>query len=290
MGTSITFESYRPRGDKATPSARIPWPRLIWMDLEMTGLDPERHVIVEIATLVTDDNLAIVAEGPDLVVSGRRNSWMRWTTSCPEDAQGVGPSRLDSGLGPVTRRRRPTDARLHQGAREGAGEDPALWQLDRCRSAVPSPLLARNRRFLALPLGRRLHGQGAVQALVPIAVRPSPEEGRKPPGPRRHPEKVSPSSSITGTTSFDCPNSVRARGLRLNPYAVTSKAIRPRTCPARISGASSRTRLSGSRRPIRPRIAESTRTARRSQAAFAAPAGGRTEFTPTRLTPRRMKG
>jgi oligoribonuclease len=38
------------------------------MDLEMTGLDPARDVIVEIATLVTDDQLEIVAEGPDLVV------------------------------------------------------------------------------------------------------------------------------------------------------------------------------------------------------------------------------
>jgi oligoribonuclease len=38
------------------------------MDLEMTGLDPARHVIVEIATLVTDDELEIVDEGPDLVV------------------------------------------------------------------------------------------------------------------------------------------------------------------------------------------------------------------------------
>ena len=34
----------------------------------MTGLDPARNVIVEIATLVTDDNLEIVAEGPDLVI------------------------------------------------------------------------------------------------------------------------------------------------------------------------------------------------------------------------------
>jgi oligoribonuclease len=41
---------------------------LVWLDLEMTGLDPERHVIVEIATLVTDDELAIVATGPDLVI------------------------------------------------------------------------------------------------------------------------------------------------------------------------------------------------------------------------------
>ena len=41
---------------------------LIWMDLEMTGLDVSRHVIVEIATLVTDDELNIIAEGPDLVI------------------------------------------------------------------------------------------------------------------------------------------------------------------------------------------------------------------------------
>ncbi|MDH4168297.1 MAG: oligoribonuclease [Acidimicrobiia bacterium] len=41
---------------------------LAWMDLEMTGLDPARHVIVEIATLVTDDELNVVAEGPDLVI------------------------------------------------------------------------------------------------------------------------------------------------------------------------------------------------------------------------------
>ena len=38
------------------------------MDLEMTGLDPARHVIVEIATLITDDNLETIAEGPDLVI------------------------------------------------------------------------------------------------------------------------------------------------------------------------------------------------------------------------------
>ena len=41
---------------------------LVWMDLEMTGLDHTTDVIVEIATLITDDELEIVAEGPDLVV------------------------------------------------------------------------------------------------------------------------------------------------------------------------------------------------------------------------------
>jgi oligoribonuclease len=48
--------------------ARVP-SVLVWMDLEMTGLNPARDVIVEIATLVTDDELDIVAEGPDLVLA-----------------------------------------------------------------------------------------------------------------------------------------------------------------------------------------------------------------------------
>ncbi len=41
---------------------------LAWIDLEMTGLDPGRHAIVEIASLVTEDDLTIVGEGPDLVI------------------------------------------------------------------------------------------------------------------------------------------------------------------------------------------------------------------------------
>jgi oligoribonuclease len=42
--------------------------RLVWIDLEMTGLDPERDCIVEIASLITDDELETIAEGPDLVI------------------------------------------------------------------------------------------------------------------------------------------------------------------------------------------------------------------------------
>lgn len=42
---------------------------LVWIDLEMTGLDPKRHAIVEIATLITNDNLEIIQEGPDLVIA-----------------------------------------------------------------------------------------------------------------------------------------------------------------------------------------------------------------------------
>lgn len=42
--------------------------RLIWIDLEMTGLDPERDRIIEVATIVTDADLNTVAEGPVLAV------------------------------------------------------------------------------------------------------------------------------------------------------------------------------------------------------------------------------
>ncbi|SEL43459.1 oligoribonuclease [Atopomonas hussainii] len=41
---------------------------LIWIDLEMTGLDPDNDRIIEIATLVTDADLNILAEGPMLAV------------------------------------------------------------------------------------------------------------------------------------------------------------------------------------------------------------------------------
>ena len=41
---------------------------LIWVDLEMTGLNPEEHKIIEIATIVTDSQLNILAEGPVLAI------------------------------------------------------------------------------------------------------------------------------------------------------------------------------------------------------------------------------
>jgi oligoribonuclease len=41
---------------------------LIWIDLEMTGLNPDTDVIIEIATIVTDSDLRILAEGPSLAI------------------------------------------------------------------------------------------------------------------------------------------------------------------------------------------------------------------------------
>jgi len=54
---------------------------LVWMDLEMTGLDPDVESIIEIATIVTDGKLNIIAEGPSLVIHqaddilGRMDEW-----------------------------------------------------------------------------------------------------------------------------------------------------------------------------------------------------------------------
>ena len=56
---------------------------LIWIDLEMTGLDPERHVILEIASILTDESLNIIAEGPCIAIHpsagalARMDEWSR---------------------------------------------------------------------------------------------------------------------------------------------------------------------------------------------------------------------
>lgn len=54
---------------------------MVWIDLEMTGLDPTEHVICEIASIVTDDELNVVATGPELVIKtseeaiGKMDAW-----------------------------------------------------------------------------------------------------------------------------------------------------------------------------------------------------------------------
>lgn len=56
---------------------------LVWIDLEMTGLNHLHDVIVEIATIITDSQLSLVAEGPRLVINhsqdilNRMNDWVR---------------------------------------------------------------------------------------------------------------------------------------------------------------------------------------------------------------------
>ena len=136
----------------------------------MTGLDPSRHVIVEIATLITDDELEIVAEGPDLVVHQ------------PEEALAlmepiVVEMHTKSGLLDAIRASTVTldeagarDARVHQDARARGAQGPAVRQLDRDGSALPRPAPARHRELAALPQRRREQREGARAALVPDAA------------------------------------------------------------------------------------------------------------------------
>lgn len=42
--------------------------KLVWMDLEMTGLDSDRDVIIEMATIITDIDMNVIAEGPEIVI------------------------------------------------------------------------------------------------------------------------------------------------------------------------------------------------------------------------------
>lgn len=51
-----------------TPDATPRKDLLVWIDLEMTGLDPEKERIIEVATLITDNDLNLIAEGPVIAV------------------------------------------------------------------------------------------------------------------------------------------------------------------------------------------------------------------------------
>lgn len=50
------------------PKEKVPPANLVWIDMEMSGLDPDVDVILEIATVITDKDLNIIAEGPELVI------------------------------------------------------------------------------------------------------------------------------------------------------------------------------------------------------------------------------
>lgn len=76
--------------------------RLIWIDLEMTGLVPEEDVIIEIATIVTDQQLRVLAEGPVIAVHqsaatlAKMDDWNTRTHTGSGLVERVKESRYDS--------------------------------------------------------------------------------------------------------------------------------------------------------------------------------------------------
>ena len=143
---------------------------LIWIDLEMTGLIPERHRIIEIATLVTDSQLNLLAEGPIIAIhqSDEELAAMdEWNT------------RQHGGSGLAQRVR---DSRIS----EAQAEDRTVEFLARWVPAGRSPIcgnsICQDRRFLArwMPkLERYFHYRNLdVSTVKELCKRWAPEVAR----------------------------------------------------------------------------------------------------------------
>ena len=136
---------------------------LVWMDLEMSGLDPEKDVILEIATIVTDLNLNILAEGPVIAIRQPENvfeSMDEWNTK----------HHNQSGL--VDRCRR-SQYSLKDAEQETLRfikpftEKTPLWKLHHAGQALFVQVHARYFRMAVLQKYRREFHQGTVLPLVP---------------------------------------------------------------------------------------------------------------------------
>jgi len=73
---------------------------MVWMDLEMTGLDPQADTILEIATIITDKNLNVLAEGPVLAVHHDKQALDKMNEWCKKQhaASGLSERVLASGV------------------------------------------------------------------------------------------------------------------------------------------------------------------------------------------------
>lgn len=144
----------------------------------MTGLDPGRHVIVEIATLITDDELNIVAEGPDLVVAtpatalAEMDSFVRTMHTSSGLLAEIDASTLslaDAGAATLE---------FHPSARAQTPHCAFGRQFDRYRPSFPGGPTTGYRGVPALPFDRRVHHQGTVHSLVPGRTGCRTDEGR----------------------------------------------------------------------------------------------------------------
>jgi oligoribonuclease len=140
---------------------------LIWIDLEMTGLDPLEDRIIEIATVVTDKNLNILDQGPVLAIKQSNDMLENMDEWCTQQ-------HGKSGL---------TDRVRNSSVSEETAEAVTIAFLDQYVPAGRSPMcgnsICQDRRFLArcMPeLERYFHYRNLdVSTLKELAVRWAPE-------------------------------------------------------------------------------------------------------------------
>jgi len=140
---------------------------LIWIDLEMTGLDPDKEKIIEIATIVTDKDLNILAEGPMMAVSQPKSlldSMDEWCTT----------HHGDSGLTQRVLETDVTDAKAEQATIDFLKD----W-IEPGKSPMCGNSIGQDRRFLVryMPkLSDYFHYRNIdVSSLKELAVRWKPE-------------------------------------------------------------------------------------------------------------------
>jgi oligoribonuclease len=110
---------------------------LIWVDMEMTGLVPEAHRVIEIATIVTDSNLAVLAEGPVIAIHqqpAELEAMDEWNT------------RTHTRSGLVERVR--SSAVTEQGATEATLDFLRQW-VPEGKSPMCGNSICQDRRFMA---------------------------------------------------------------------------------------------------------------------------------------------
>ncbi len=144
---------------------------LIWIDLEMTGLDPDQDRIIEIATIVTDPNLVVLADGPVIAVHqpeaalAAMDEWNQKQHGGSGLAQRVRDSRIDEA-----------------GAESATLAFLAQW-VEPGRSPMCGNSICQDRRFLvrSMPaLEKFFHYRNLdVSTLKELALRWAPQLARQ---------------------------------------------------------------------------------------------------------------
>jgi oligoribonuclease len=115
---------------------------LIWIDLEMTGLDPDRDRIIEVATIVTDEQLNVIAQGPVVAVHqapGILSAMDEWNTT----------HHTQSGL-----LQRVRDSTCDEAAAEELTLEFLKQHVPRGSSPMCGNSICQDRRFLARTMPR----------------------------------------------------------------------------------------------------------------------------------------